>query len=100
MMPSDEEPRLHRYPAYVRESPYLEFAIAEGAVMAWPYNRMWLPGSFGRHRRVESEALLESLALVGVRHHPGTNDGSPPAPNRLRRRWRDHLRTTRPTVER
>ena len=33
-MPSDEQPRLHRYPAYVRESPYLEFAIAEGAIMA------------------------------------------------------------------
>jgi hypothetical protein len=33
-MPLEEEPRLHRYPAYVRESPYLEFAIAEGASMA------------------------------------------------------------------
>ena len=68
-MPSDEEPRLHRYPAYVRESPYLEFAIEEGAIMAWPYNRMWLPGSFGRDRRVEYDALLERLhrfAVVGA----------------------------------
>jgi aminomethyltransferase len=65
-MPSDEEPRLHRYPAYVRESPYLEFAIAEGAIMAWPYNRMWLPGSFGRDRRVEYEALLERVTLWDV----------------------------------
>jgi aminomethyltransferase len=65
-MPADEEPRLHRYPAYVRESPYLEFAIAEGAIMAWPYNRMWLPGSFGRDRRVEYEALLERVTLWDV----------------------------------
>ena len=57
-MPTDEAPRLRRYPAYVRESPYLEFAIAEGAIMAWPYNRMWLPASYGRDRRVEYEALL------------------------------------------
>lgn len=66
MMPSDEEPRLHRYPAYVRESPYPEFAIAEGAIMAWPYNRMWLPGSYGRDRRVEYEALLERVTLWDV----------------------------------
>jgi glycine cleavage system aminomethyltransferase T len=65
-MPSDEEPRLHRYPAYVRESPYLEFAIAEGAIMAWPYNRMWLPASYGRDRRVEYEALLERVTLWDV----------------------------------
>ena len=66
MMPSDEEHRLHRYPAYVRESPYLEFAIAEGAIMAWPYNRMWLPSSYGRDRRVEYEALLERVTLWDV----------------------------------
>ena len=66
MMPSDSEPRLHRYPAYVRESPYLEFAIAEGAVRAWPYNRMWLPSDFGRDRRVEYRALLERVTLWDV----------------------------------
>lgn len=65
-MPSDEEPRLHRYPAHVRESPYLEFAIAEGAIMAWPYNRMWLPMDYGRDRRVEYEALLERVTLWDV----------------------------------
>ena len=65
-MPGHEEPRLHRYLAYVRESPYLEVAIAEGAIMAWPYNRMWLPGSFGRDRRVEYEALLERVTLWDV----------------------------------
>src|SRR4029078_1255184 len=65
-MPSDEQPRLHRYPAYVRESPYLEFAIAEGAIMAWPYNRMWLAASDGRDGRVEYEALLERVPLWDV----------------------------------
>lgn len=65
-MPSDEEPRLHRYPTGVRESPYLEFAIAEGAIRAWPYNRMWLPADYGRDRRVEYEALLERVTLWDV----------------------------------
>src|SRR4029453_13562352 len=65
-MSSEEKPRLHRYPAYVRESPYLEFAIAEGAIMAWPYNRMWLPASYGRDRRGEYEALLEHVTLWDV----------------------------------
>ena len=34
--------------------------------MAWPYNRMWLPGSFGRDRRVEYDALLERVTLWDV----------------------------------
>ena len=34
--------------------------------MAWPYNRMWLPGSFGRDRRDEYEALLERVTLWDV----------------------------------
>lgn len=63
---TEEPPRLHRYPAGVRESPYLEFAIAEGAVAAWPYNRMWLPASYGRDPRVEYEALLQRVTLWDV----------------------------------
>ena len=63
---TEEQPRLHRYPAGVRESPYLEFAIAEGAVAAWPYNRMWLPASYGRDPRVEYEALLQRVTLWDV----------------------------------
>ena len=34
--------------------------------MAWPYNRMWLPASYGRDRRVEYEALLERVTLWDV----------------------------------
>ena len=63
---SDDKPKLRRYPSYVRESPYLEFAIAEGAVAAWPYNRMWLPADFGRDPRVEYDALLERVTLWDV----------------------------------
>lgn len=63
---SDDKPKLHRYPSYVRESPYLEFAIAEGAIAAWPYNRMWLPADFGRDPRVEYDALLERVTLWDV----------------------------------
>jgi glycine cleavage system aminomethyltransferase T len=67
MPPStDKQPRFHRYPAHVRQSPYLEFAIAEGAVAAWPYNRMWLPTSYGRDPRVEYQALLEGVTLWDV----------------------------------
>ena len=40
--------------------------MAEGAIMAWPYNRMWLPASYGRDRRVEYEALLERVTLWDV----------------------------------
>jgi aminomethyltransferase len=61
-----EEVRIRRYPTGVRESPYLEFAIEEGAVAAVPYNRMWLPVSFGRDTRVEYEALLERVVLWDV----------------------------------
>jgi len=63
---TEDQPRLHRYPSGVRESPYLEFAIAEGAIAAWPYNRMWLPADFGRDPRVEYEALLERVTLWDV----------------------------------
>jgi glycine cleavage system aminomethyltransferase T len=67
MWPDNEErPRLRRYPAGVRESPYLELAIAEGAIEARPYNRMWLPSSYGRDPRVEYEALLERVTLWDV----------------------------------
>src|SRR5262245_20443576 len=62
----EDQPRLHRYPAGVRESPYLEFAIEEGAIQAWPYNRMWLPADFGRDPRIEYEALLERVTLWDV----------------------------------
>jgi glycine cleavage system aminomethyltransferase T len=57
---------IRRYPTGVRESPYLEFAIEEGAIAAVPYNRMWLPVSFGRDTRVEYEALLERVVLWDV----------------------------------
>src|SRR5262245_36591067 len=67
MTPAVEDPpRLHRYPAGVRESPYLEFAMAEGAISAWPYNRMWLPADFGRDPRIEYDALLERVTLWDV----------------------------------
>jgi len=54
------------YPTGVRESPYLEFALADGATAAVRYNRMWLPTSFGRDPRAEYEALLGSVILCDV----------------------------------
>ena len=65
-MGGEEPPRIRRYPSGVRESPYLELSIAEGAVDAWPYNRMWLPASYGRDPRVEYEALLDRVTLWDV----------------------------------
>ena len=58
--------RLPSYPTGVRDSPYLEFAIAEGAVAAASYNRMWLPIDFGRDPQVEYSALIEGVVLWDV----------------------------------
>jgi aminomethyltransferase len=65
-MTSSQRSGFRRYPTGVRESPYLEFAIEEGAIAAVPYNRMWLPTNFGRDPRIEYDALLERVVLWDV----------------------------------
>jgi aminomethyltransferase len=57
---------LPSYPTGVRDSPYLEFAAAEGAVAAAFYNGMWLPTDFGRDPRVEYAALMNGVVLWDV----------------------------------